>query len=988
MGGTLLRSLGPSRRVGAYLLLMLAFGLPRLAAQALNDQQLLGSYLGQNVASVEVAGQPDATYGRFQNLISVKPGQPLRKADIDASVTSLKQQANISDVALDVEPQSDGVEVTFVLQPSIYVGMYQFPGATGRYSYSRLLQVASYPSEAPYSSADVRRGEEALARFFQQDGYFESEVHAETVIDSAHNLVNVLFNTSLGRRAKIGEIQIEGATPDETSYLRGRLRSYKARLKASYLKPGMTFSRFRLTNATRYMEDALTKQNFATGTVKLVSAEYDPGTNRADVIFHVDTGPIVKVQTTGAHLSQGKIRSLVPIYAANSADTDLVNEGGRSIQLYFQNKGYFDVQVVTKVENTSSGKLITYGITKNQKHKVGAVTFAGNKQYTDKQLQARVPVEKKHFFSHGKYTDKLVRTGMKNLENLYQAAGYSDVKVVPQVKREGGNIEVSYNITEGQRDEVHDLRIEGNQTLAESQFAPDGLQLGPGKPYSQQLVEEDRSHIIARYLALGYPSPSFRATATALKGERHQLSVVYQITEGPQVKIAEVITVGRQHSRPELIDRQIPFATGDPLSQNEMMKSEAELYNLDVFDWAEVDPKTPVTDATKQDDVVIKVHERKRHSIQFGFGFEVINRGGSVPSGTVLVPGIPPVGLPNEFKTSQQTFWGPRGLFEYTRRNVRGRGESYTITGYAATLDQRASFTYTDPYFRGTTWKGSALASIERNEQNPIFTARLANFGYQLSRALNTKKTTNLFLRYNFQINRISNLLIPELVPPNQLNVRLSTLSASLIHDTRDNVLDAHRGWYESVEFDVNPAWLGSNFSFAKFLMQVAHYKNIGGGIVWANSLRVGLEQAYAGSEVPVSQKFFTGGASTLRGFPLNGAGPQETIPACGNPADPSTCVKITVPQGGNELLLINSELRFPLDSIKKGLGIVAFYDGGNVFPSVGFHDFAALYTNSVGLGLRYATPIGPVRIDLGHNLNPVPGIKSTQYFITIGQAF
>ena len=202
------------------------------------------------------------------------------------------------------------------------------------------------------------------------------------------------------------------------------------------------------------------------------------------------------------------------------------------------------------------------------------------------------------------------------------------------------------------------------------------------------------------------------------------------------------------------------------------MKSEAELYNLDAFDWAEVDPKTPVTDATKQDDVLVKVHERKRNSIQFGFGFEVINRGGSVPSGTVLVPGIPPVGLPNEFKTSQQTFWGPRGLFEYTRRNVRGRGESYTVTGYAATLDQRAGFTYTDPYFRGTIWKGSALVSVEHNAQNPIFTARLANVGYQLERALNAKKTTNLFLRYNFQINRISDLLIPELVPPNQLNVQ------------------------------------------------------------------------------------------------------------------------------------------------------------------------------------------------------------------------
>ena len=968
--------------------LLLAFAGPQLASQVLNDQQLLSSSLGQKVASIEVAGQPDETYDKLRNSIAVKTGQPLRKDDIDATVARLKQQANISSVSLSVEPQAEGVQVTFVLEPAVYVGMYEFPGATGRYNYSRLLQVSSYPNQAPYSNEDVRRAEDALSRFFQQDGYFESEVRAETVIDAPHHLVNVLFNTNLGRRAKVGQIQLQGASPTETAYLRGKLHSFMARLKASYLKPGMRFSRYRLKNATQYMEAALTKQNYATGTVQLVSAEYDPSTNRADVTFHIDTGPIVKVTTTGQHLSQRKLRNLVPIYAANSADTDLVNEGGRSIQLYFQNKGYFDVQVATKIDDTASGKLITYAINKGDRHKVKEITYAGNKLYTDKELQSHVPVQEAHFFSHGKYTDKLVRTGMKNLQAVYQAAGYSDVKVVPDIKRQGGNIEVTYNITEGHRDVVHDLRIEGNTTLAEAQFAPDGLKLGPGKPYSQKLVDEDRSQILAHYLSLGYLSPGFTAKASALKGQPHELSVVYQITEGPQVKIAQVITVGPQHSRPELINRQIPFRSGDPMSQNAMMKSEAELYNLNVFDWAEIDPKAPVTDATTQDDVVVKVHERKRNSIQYGFGFEVINRGGSVPGGTVLVPGIPPVGLPNNFKTSQQTFWGPRGLFEYTRRNVRGRGESYTVTGYAATRDQRVGFAYTDPYFRGTNWKGSALASIERNEQNPIFTARLANFGYQLERALNRKKTTNVFFRYNFQINRISNLLIPELVPPNQLNVRLSTLSASIIHDTRDNALDAHQGWYDSVEFDVNPAWLGSNFSFAKFLAQVAHYKNIGGGIIWANSLRVGLEQAYAGSEVPVSQKFFTGGASTLRGFPLNGAGPQETIPACGNPSDPSTCVKITVPQGGNELLILNSELRFPLDSIKKGLGIVAFYDGGNVFPLVGFHDFGSLYTNSVGLGLRYATPIGPVRIDLGHNLNPVPGIKSTQYFITIGQAF
>jgi outer membrane protein assembly factor BamA len=222
--------------------------------------------------------------------------------------------------------------------------------------------------------------------------------------------------------------------------------------------------------------------------------------------------------------------------------------------------------------------------------------------------------------------------------------------------------------------------------------------------------------------------------------------------------------------------------------------------------------------------------------------------------------------------------------------------------------------------------------------------------------------------------------------------VRLSTLSASFVRDTRDNPLDAHKGIYETYELGFNPGFLGSNFSFARLMLQTAYYKKIFAGIIWANSLRIGLEQPFGTSHVPLSEKFFSGGGSTLRGFPLNGAGPQQTIPACGTPGVPSTCAFITVPVGGNQLFLLNSEFRIPINYdlplVHKNLGIVPFYDGGNVYQRIGFHNFGADYTNSVGIGLRYTTPVGPIRIDLGHNLNALPGIKATQIFVTIGQAF
>ena len=110
-------------------------------------------------------------------------------------------------------------------------------------------------------------------------------------------------------------------------------------------------------------------------------------------------------------------------------------------------------------------------------------------------------------------------------------------------------------------------------------------------------------------------------------------------------------------------------------------------------------------------------------------------------------------------------------------------------------------------------------------------------------------------------------------------------------------------------------------------------------------------------------------------------------MPACGNPADPATCVNLQVPVGGRQLFILNSELRFPL-GIKEGLGAVVFYDGGNVYRAINISHFMQDYTNTIGVGLRYKTPVGPIRFDIGRNLNPVTGVNATQFYITLGQAF
>src|SRR5262249_17339458 len=188
--------------------------------------------------------------------------------------------------------------------------------------------------------------------------------------------------------------------------------------------------------------------------------------------------------------------------------------------------------------------------------------------------------------------------------------------------------------------------------------------------------------------------------------------------------------------------------------------------------------------------------------------------------------------------------------------------------------------------------------------------------------------------------------------------------------------------------FNLTPEVLGSTSSFARFLGQTSFYKTINPWLTWANNFRLGFAAGFGDNGyVPLSERFFSGGPDSLRGFAINGAGPQRPVPVCSNPADQSTCALISVPAGGSMLAIMNSEARFPIKLIDN-LGGVVFYDGGNVYKNINARQFLNQYTSSIGIGFRYNTKVGPIRLDIGRNLNPVPGLKATQYFVTLGQAF
>jgi len=951
------------------------------------------AYEGQTVGSITVAANPHLNTDAYLALVVQRVGEPFSNEKVQESIARLEQTNAFSDVRLDVEPEVDGLRLTFVLEPAYYIGMLTFPGAVGQFTYSRLLQVVNLPDQTVFQQTDVATARQALLRFFAENGFFRARVSTGVELDDQNQLAHIRFDCQTGPQARVGTVEVRGATPEENRRLEGAMRSLRARFTGALLKRGTAYSPRRIQAATALLRAELSRRQYPDNKIVVSPPEYRPETNRADIAIQVETGPQIEIRLVGARLSWlpflsgRRRRRLISIYDEGSIDPDIIEESRRNLRDYFQRSGYFDVNVKTSSEQQNGKTILSFQIDRGIRYSVNAIDFTGNRHMSYRDLAAQVEVKRRRrFFSRGLYSEKLLRSSARNIESFYRDNGFEEAKVSPRAVKRNKAIYITFDVQEGERTMVGSLRVEGNHRIPLEQllFNRRSFALVEGKPFSPRRLSDDRNHIAAQYLDRGFLNSEVTTRVAPRQGEPNQVDVTYSIIENQQVRIRRVVYMGYRQTRLSLVQRSANLRQEQPLSQSGLLRAESNLYDAGIFDWSSVGPKRQISDQGDEE-ALVKVHEAKRNSITYGFGLEISRRGGNVPTGSVAVPGLPTIGLHGAAFPSEKTFISPRGSVEYSRLNMRGLGETASLSLLVARLDQRAIATYTMPHFRGSSWQALTSLSYERTTENPLFAARLVDVSLQFQRFLDRRRRYQLQLRYDFNHTTLNQLIVPELVLPADRNVKLSFVSATLIEDTRDRPLDAHRGVYRTIDFRVVPSTFGSSADFTRLFSQYAFYKAVH-GMVFANSVRLGLAAPYAGSNVPTSQRFFAGGGSSLRGFPIDSAGPIRNVPFC-LPGQTAGCPVVPIPVGGNQLFILNSELRYPIP-IVSNLGGVVFYDGGNVYSRINFREFVDGYSNTVGLGLRYNTPIGPVRFDIGRNLNPVRGITATNFFITLGQAF
>src|SRR6266581_1515601 len=347
------------------------------------------SYEGQKVTAVELVANPKISVESLRPLVQQRAGEPYSSAKVAATISALQGTGRFSKVEVDVKPDPGGLSVTFILEPALYFRIFDFPGATKSFSYTRLLQVVDIPNRTPYKEELVSKAEDNLRQFFVSSGFFQAQVQAQSQFAEAQMLANVVFRVDLGKRAKLGSLEIQGVEPSEADRLRRRTRSLWATATGASLSPGKPYTAKRIDSGVKRMKRDLAKQNHLASKVRLEHPDYHKDSNRADVVIDARPGPIVKVHVTGAKLSalpflrDRQMKKLIPIFSEGAVDPDLVEEGRRNLIDFFQSKGYFDVKVTTNFQNQNSNVDLVYDVKRGSRHKVETVAFRGN-QHIDK----------------------------------------------------------------------------------------------------------------------------------------------------------------------------------------------------------------------------------------------------------------------------------------------------------------------------------------------------------------------------------------------------------------------------------------------------------------------------------------------------------------------------------------------------------------------------------------------------------------------------
>jgi outer membrane protein insertion porin family len=1012
-------------RLRGIAVLALLLAAARSYGQAQPEAKAPTLQAGDSVVAVRIVTEDGRVLSESPSGLAVEVGKPLNRERVAQSLRALYGLGDYTDLKAVVTFAGGGVRLDFVVRESLFFNRVLIEGLTPPPTDTSAAAAMQITLGRPFRQEEVDEGLARLRDVLKEEGLYTAQVSSENVPYPATHQMDVVVRVKPGPRARVGSVELKNGTAYHDAEILSRLK----------MKVGQQVTTARIQRGTDRIRKFLVKKGRLSARAAVRRGEYNTANNTIPLMLEVTEGPQVALAATGAKFSKGDLKRLVPVYEEGAVDPDLLEEGKRNIRERLERDGYFDAQVsyttetkevqVKEQKSRGTEEVITYHIERGDRHKLVGIEISGNRYFNTELLRSRLQIYGAAFGSRGRFSRRLIDADAQSMQGLYDANGFLEAKVDGQIldnyKGKEGDIFVRFAIQEGAQTRVASIAIEGIHAFTEDELLG-VIGSTPGQPYSDFNVTTDRDNILAMYFNEGYPEASFTPTAEQVTAETKEdeknqkkeeekekkskpeaaqaapVKLVYHITEGPQTRVRRVLLSGYQRTRLGVLQREIRVKPGAPLREGDVVESQRRLYNLGIFNRVTIDPQNPDgSDPNK--DIVVLVEEAKRYTMAYGGGFEV-QRLASTTNPTA-----------GEIQAA------PRGIFELTKVNLTGRADSLSLKVRGSTIEDRASLGYSIPNTFGSPhYSTQATAYTEKTQDINTFT----EMRYEISAQLTNQVTplTTLSYRYAFRKVLVSNLnshIAPEQVPLFEQPTLVSEFGVAWLRDARDNPADATKGTFNSADFSVSSTAFGSSASFIRFFVQNSTYHRIKRRFSFARSIRIGILEPFAKTEslsfppptptqctappppgpqpeiIPLPERFFAGGGTSLRGFALNQAGPRDSCTG--------------FPVGGQAMVVLNQEFRFPmrLPFVGTQLGGALFYDGGNVYSRIDHFTLRAYppkpvfalqdpsqpssatnptlcvynctnelnyFAHTVGIGIRYATPVGPIRVDLGYQIN------------------
>ncbi|MGC2196391.1 MAG: POTRA domain-containing protein, partial [Terriglobales bacterium] len=879
-----------------------------------------------------------------------------------------------------------------------FIGSVSAEGDPGRPSANQIVSATKLQLGEIYTPEKLERANKNILQVMSDNGFYRASVTHEEHPHPETDQMDIAFRIAAGPPATVGEVNLKG----NAGYSKGQIEDI------ARMHPGDRVTADRISSALQRIRKKFLKQKRLLAQVSIAERTYRPENNHLDVTFLIDPGPTVDIGVEGFKIRQSVLRKRVPVYEENALDDDLLNEGRRNLLDYLQTRGYFDAKIGIKKQSdpTKNELRAVYVIDPGIRHKLVKVTIVGNKYFDQEALRSRMQVQPAtRLLSSGRFSQSLLASDLNGLRDLYQANGFRQVQIKSTVLDNYQGVEkrlaIKLDISEGPQTLVGEVKIVGNAKVP----ADDLLQkidTAQGQPYSDYKLAGDRDTILNYYFNNGFPNATLEISTHPLAGTVDHIDVTFAIQEGEQFFVDRVLVSGLVHTRPYVVQRKLKVTPGSSLSQEDMLKTQASLYDLGIFSQVDTAVQNPNGEDPSKN-VLIDIREAKRYTFNYGVGLEVQT---GQPSTSAAVP-------------QGKTGVSPRVSLEVTRLNFRGLNHTIIFKGHLGRLQQRALISYNAPGWLDNDKLTLSFTGFYDNTLDiTTFTSKRLEGSAQIHQCFGStdkcaagRPPTEVVYSMTYRRVQASNLVITSnLIPILSQPTRVGIPAFTLIRDRRDNPIESTKGTYTTLDAGVAATYFGSESDFSRLLLQNSNYYLFGRHrppakrFVLARSTRLGIQNPFGktvilepneappsgANLIPLPERFLSGGGNSHRGFGLNQAGPRD--------------LNTGFPLGGSALFLNQLELRLPpvdLPFVGNNISFALFHDMGNVFakpadmvdhlfrwrqknPDLCLHqdtytqcDFNYI-SHAVGVGVHYKTPIGPIRLDFGYNLNP-PAFPSFQ---------